>query len=446
MRTAVRRFGFRALTASATIVCLLAAVDSATAFTMDARRLGMGSVLMPRQSALVSANIAYQAVADRPDDRGRVIPLPLGLVQLASDFPTLDASSQSFDVLRITETILNPPFFLELNHPSSLDGDIGISIGRNAFAVDFADAQGLLPQDPIRTGAVYSPPIFGLGIRGAQSFVAPLLQAEGHLGMDDPLYDVVSHGAPLLPNSAYTLDADAASMVGTSFNVGWSGGGWGGTGGDGLYVGAFAKYILGFAFGEAQTKFGLATADTIFGDRDPLDVTFDAYTRYAPFGRIGNGVGLDAGVAYRIGAVDVGLGIRDIASNVWFGGTELEHSYLDQVTGEIVSENVLSGERYRWHLPTQTTLNIGWTGDATILAADLTTTRWATTAHMGAERRISMLALRGGLLTDERHHLQYACGMGVGFGSVWLDLGLQSHGFALTDERGWTLGTSLAIR
>ena len=425
---------------------LAATALPAGAFTIDARRLGMAGVLSPREGGLATANVAYYAVADRPGEQGYVVPVPLGLVQLATDFPTFDAQSESFDVLRITETILHPPFFLELKQPDPLNGDIAISIARNAFAVDFEDARELLPKEPIRAGTIYSPPILGLGIQGAQTFVAPLLEAEARVALDDPLYAVLSQGAPLVPNSTYHFVADAASLAGTAFHAGWSGGGWGRTGGDGVYVGAFAKYILGFGFGMADTRFGLATADTIFGDEDPLDVTFDAWTRYSPFGRIGNGFGIDAGVAYRTGAIDVGLGIRDVATNIWFGGTSLEHSYLDDTTGEIVSETVSTGESYRVRLPTQTTLNVSWTGRSSVLAADLTTSRWGTTTHFGGEQRVGWLALRAGLLTDERRRLQYAGGLGFGLSHVWLDVGLQSHGFALTRERGWTLGTSVAIR
>lgn len=445
MRTCARDTAL--LLAGGFTACVLASVaPPASAFTIDARRLGMGGAFTPRSRELATANVAYHAVADRPSDFGRVIPLPLGLVQLATDFPTFDAESESFDVLRITETILHPPFFLELTEPDPMDGDISISLARNAFAIDFDDARDLLPQEPIRAGTTFAPPLFGLGIRGAQTFVAPLLEAEARVALDDPLYAVLSQGAPLLPNSRYDFQANATSLAGTSFHAGWSGGGWGAPESDGVHVGAFAKYVMGFGFGTADTRVGLATADTIFGDEDPLDVLFDATTRYAPFGQIGNGIGFDAGVAYRAGALDVGVGVRDIATNVWFGKTTVEHSFIDDATGEIVSETVATDESFRLRLPMQTTVNLSWSGRATVLAADLTTSRWGTTTHFGAERRIGWLALRGGLLTDERHNLQYAGGLGLGLSQVWLDVGLQSHGYAFTEERGWTLGTSIGLR
>jgi len=416
------------------------------AFTIDARRMAMGSAVAPGGNDLAVANVAYQSMPARRSDRGFVVPIPLGLVQLASDFPTFDASDPTFDVLRITHLALNPPFFLELKEPEALNGDISIAIARNSMSIQSQDLQALLPQEPIRVGSVYSRPLFGLGLMGARTYFAPVMHLEGRMSLDDPLYGVLAHGQPLLPNSQYGVTADGATMAGSSFNVGYSEGGWGHTNGDGLYVGAYAKYILGFGFGAERAQFGLATADTIFGDQDPLDVTYEGWTRYSRFGHFGNGYGFDVGVAYRLGAVDLGLGVRDLGSNVRFGNTEVQHSYMDEATGDITSETLATGEAYTVRLPSQTTLNVAWTGQRTTLAADLTTSRWGTRVHAGAERRVGWVALRGGLLTDDRNELQYAGGVGLGLSHLWIDLGLQTHAFAVTGERGLTLGTSLAFR
>ncbi len=176
------------------------------------------------------------------------------------------------------------------------------------------------------------------------------------------------------------------------------------------------------------------------------DVGYDALTRVSRFGRFGNGFGFDAGVAWRRRGLDVGLGVRDLASQVHWTGTEVEHTYLDDVTGELQTETVATGENYTSRLPTQTALNAAWTGTTTTLAADVVTSRWGTSLHAGAERRIGPLALRAGMLTDSEWRLQYAWGAGVGAGHVWLDVGFQTHNRSITGERGLTLGTSLAIR
>jgi hypothetical protein len=98
------------------------------------------------------------------------------------------------------------------------------------------------------------------------------------------------------------------------------------------------------------------------------------------------------------------------------------------------------------NLPAQAVWNLSWTGRRTVLAADVTTSRWATLLHLGAERLVGPLAVRAGMRTDERQLLQYSGGVGLGLGPVWLDIALQTHGYAVTSERGLTLGTSLAWR
>jgi len=429
----------------AAVGLLVAGANDAAAFTTDARRVAMGGVQIPGGREMASANVAYQTMPARHGGHGAAIPLPLGLLQLATDFPTLDPNDPNFSAVRLANLAINPPFFMEMSEPSQLDGDIAISIARNSFAVDFQDAQRLLPQRPLDAGGVYSRPLVGLGLLGARTYLAPLALLEGHIAFDDAMYGVLAHGEPVLPNSTYEMSSDGQTMGGVGFNAGYSDGGWGRENGDGLYLGAYAKYLLGFAFARAESRFGLASGDTIFGDADPLDVDYDATTRYAPFGRMGHGVGFDTGVAYRTGAVDVGVGVRDLGSHVRWSSTEVEHNYYDEVTDQEVTETLPSSP-YTVRLPTTTTLNVAWSGTRTVLAADVTTNRWSTEFHAGAERRVGPLALRSGLLTDAEARVQYAWGLGLGLGAVWLDLGFQTHNRTLTGERGLTFGTSVALR
>jgi hypothetical protein len=431
------------------VAIVLCCPATAGAFTMDARRMAMGNALTPGAGEMSSANVAYQAMPPRPDGRGFVLPLPLGLVQFAADMPSFDPESKSFDVMRLANLALRPPFFLELSEPNALDGDISIRIARNEFAIDFQDAHDLLSQEPVHAGTLYSRPLVGLSLSGVRAHVAPWMEAEGRIAFDDALYGVVAGRQALLPNSEYGLAATGTAAGGASVNLGTTRGGWAAKDpqtGDGLYVGGFGKYLMGFGFGVAETRVGLATGDTIFGDANPLDINYDAMTRYANFGQMGNGFGLDLGLAYRRGAIDLGMGVRDLASQVTWSRTTLEHSYLDNATNEMVTERLAENSSYTLHLPTQTTCNVAWTGKRTVLAADVTTSRWATLLHAGAERLLGPVAVRGGLRTDERHMLQYSGGLGLGLGPVWLDLALQTHGFAVTSERGLTLGTSLALR
>jgi len=428
------------------VILLLCVAQVVEAFTTDARRLGMGNVQTVGSGELSSRNIAFQSMPGRSSQFGLVIPLPLGLVQLATDFPTLDAEDPEFSATRLVNLALNPPFFLELSHPSDLDGDISIFVARNAFSIDFEDAQRLLPQRPFEVGSVYSVPLFGVGIQGIHTSIGPMVVAEGNIAFDDPFYGVLARGEALRPNSSYSVGAAGETMTGSVLSFGYSRPVATDARGNGVYAGAAFKYMMGFWMGKADSRFTMATGDTIFGSGNPLDVGYEAMTRTSSFGSVGNGVGFDVGLGYRLGAVDFGIGLRDLGSQVTWGSTTLEHSTLDEATNEIVTETLEENRVYVQKIPTQTTFNVAWTGQSSTVAADLTTSRLNSHLHLGAERRLGLVALRGGLYTDNDAEVQFSWGAGVGFSRVWFDLGFQTHNQSITGERGLLMGTSIAIR
>ena len=431
---------------SVTLIVTMITAASAHAFATDARRLGMGNVQVIGSGELSSRNIAFQSMPGRNNSFGFVIPLPLGLVQLATDFPTLDPEDPDFSVTRLANLALNPPFFMELSHPSELDGDISIFVARNEFSILFEDAERLLPQRPIEMGTVYSVPLFGLGMQGVHTSVGPMIFVEGNVGFDDAFYGVLARGESLLPNSEYSVSASGETMNGSVLSFGYSKPIFADDRGNGLYAGAAFKYLLGFWMGKADTRFSMATSDTIFGSSDPLDVGYEARMRYSSFGSIGNGIGLDVGAGYRLGAVDFGIGLRDLGSQVHWGSTTLERATLDEQTNEVVTQTLETNSSYVQKIPMQSTFNVAWTGRSTLVSADLTTSRLNSSLHFGAERRLGPLAVRGGLHTDVNAEVQYSWGAGVGVSHLWFDLGFQTHNRTFTGERGLIMGSSIAIR
>jgi hypothetical protein len=126
--------------------------------------------------------------------------------------------------------------------------------------------------------------------------------------------------------------------------------------------------------------------------------------------------------------------------------TTVKRSTLDETTNEIVTETLEQDGSYVQKIPTQTTFNVAWTGRSTTVAADLTTSRLNSHLHLGAERRFGVLAVRGGLHTDDDAEVQFSWGAGVGVSRLWFDVGFQTHNQTFTGERGLLLGTSIAIR
>lgn len=438
----LRRSAARTWAAGVLAGCLCAA-GPAEAMTFDARQLAMGSAQTPGGRDLAGLNVAYASMPQRPDAHGFVVPVPLGLVDLALHFPTVDPDDPDFSALKLVNLSLNPPFFLELLEPEPLDGDISIYVARNEFSIEFEEAARLLPQKPFEIAAVSSPPVASLDLRGVRAYVGPLLYTRGEVALDDALHGVLTRGEALLPNSEYVTWAGGEAAGGLAFNVGYSRPIRVDERGNGLYAGAMMKYLLGLAMGSADSRFALATGDTIFGGSTPLQLDFTSLTRYS--NSVGNGVGFDFGVGYRRDAIDVGLGLRDVGTQIRWSRTTVEASYLDDATNDTVVETV-SGVGYTQKIPMQATLNVGWTRDALALVADVTSTKFATLLHLGAERRLGMLALRAGFLTDEETRLQYAWGAGLGLSRMWIDVGFQTHNRTFTGERGLLLGTSIAIR
>jgi hypothetical protein len=341
-RAAAREIGIVAASAAGLVLF----ATSALGLTYDARRLGMAGAQAPGSRELMSYNVAYQSMPVRRMGSGFVVPIPLGLAQLAADFPTLDPEDENFSAIRLANTALNPPFFLELGSPAEMDGDISIFVARNEFSIDFEDAQHLLPQTPLDVGTVWSPPVAALRVPPLRAYTGPFMLMEGELTFDDALHGVLAEGEPLLPNSSYPVRAGGESALGITMAFGASSRVTrGARAGDGLYAGAYMKYLLGFAMAMGESRFALTTGDTIFGSGNPLNVDYDAEYRYADFGSVGNGIGVDAGIGYRMGALDFGFGLRDIGTHIFWGKTTLERAFVNEATNQIETTVVERGTR-----------------------------------------------------------------------------------------------------
>ena len=68
-----------------------------------------------------------------------------------------------------------------------------------------------------------------------------------------------------------------------------------------------------------------------------------------------------------------------------------------------------------------------------------------TEVHVGVEQRVGFLALRGGVARDQRKRLELGVGAGLRLGPIGLDVGLATHSNSISNARGITMATSLAI-
>ncbi len=182
---------------------VLAFAGPAFAQSYDARRLGMGGIIVSEVSGSATQNVAYRAVP-RP---GRniagynAIPLPLGLIQYFADPPEFDPKNENFNVFEIANLIGHTPWTLQLVEPEELSSDIIIDVAQNGLAVDLGELQRLFPDESIRYGVSWQSPNFEFGTRNVFAGVRPQTDGRNTLDLDPALQDVLGEGAAVQPNA-----------------------------------------------------------------------------------------------------------------------------------------------------------------------------------------------------------------------------------------------------
>jgi hypothetical protein len=422
----------------------------AASVSLNARKMAMGGVNVPDPHRLQSENPAYSVVAER-DLRGEsfCLPIPLGLLALASDPPEFDPDKDGFDPLELGNLVANPPWHLELKEPDPLDGDVTLDLGAEHLRLYWEDAHVLVPEDPLDLGLRWDR--FGLGLSFRERElsrwrfqVTPYVDMLADAELDDALYGVLAGGDSLLPNSRYGMSADAKAAAGLSWKLiharrlapG---------GPNEFYVAVAPKLLTGFAMAKSELDFSAVTGEDMFAS-DSLDIEQDTYLRRTDGFSPGYGFALDLGLAMRRGPVDLGLGVRDIGAFISFPKTLLEHQYLQDTTdgnSESVTDTLEMDASYRYKIKALWTLNAGYSQPTWLVAGELRVRAWQTTMHLGGEYRWRAVALRAGLQRDTREKWQMSGGLGLRKGRAELSFALETHNRFLQDERGVALGMSV---
>jgi hypothetical protein len=178
-------------------------------------------------------------------------------------------------------------------------------------------------------------------------------------------------------------------------------------------------------------------------------------SRYSKFGNaMGKGVGGDIGAVWVSGPLELGLGVNDIGATLTWTDTRVDSiTYVDVIdTGSSVGiDDSLATFNLANHVETKTKLPVSYVANAaytignTTFGATIVNGGRGTTLHLGAEKRLGFFAVRGGLSRDTRKRMQFAWGGGLRLGPLGLDVGFFTHSSSLSDQRGITMATSLAI-
>lgn len=415
----------------------------------DARRVGMGGLSLQREGALARYNPAYRAAPPRGGMAGSpkaTIPLPLGLIQVVSDLPTLDPDDPAFNPVEVLDLVLNPPLFLELKAAPTPTNDVEFTIGKNELIVDLGEAQTLIPSDEFGMGGSSRLLDAGIGYKGFHFGVMGWLHNDVAFALGDTLRAFLKDAAPATTNTRYNILGDALAQAGLAPTLSYTGRVWGDST-RGLYLGAAIRYYLGATHGGGAGDFGFTTGDTIFTSNNPLTPDASVLVHYSRPGRaLGRGVGGDLGVVWVSGPLELGLGVNDIGAKLTWSDTRVELVTWDTTNNTTRSTLIADHVTRTTRLPVSYVANVALTlNDRATVGADLLDNGRGTILHVGVEQWFGPLAVRGGVARDQRKKMQFGAGVGIRFGSVGLDAGIATHSNSLSDKRGITLATSLSL-
>jgi len=446
------------LRAPAFLLLLLLAAP-ALAQVPEARRLGMGGVLLSEVSQSSSQNVAYRAVpTGTPGLAGYTsIPLPLGIIQVLSDPPELDSSNPNFNVFEIARLISVTPYTLQLIKPEELASDIHVDIAENSLTVNLGALQGLFPDRDLKYGNVFNTPNLEFGTRNIFAGVHPQGEARNTARFDPTLQAALGDAAPFTPNTVYGATDEVRAQAALAFSVGGAGAivpptgapdGDPRKGGTAFYAGVRAKYLQGVALWQAGGRAQFATGDTIFGSSTPTTIDYDADVRQTtdPGWNAGHGVGADVGVVAFVHKFEIGASVNDVGSTITWDRTNLDHYSYDETTNSNVRTNVERAAEYKSKFPLSGSLNVAYRTNGMTFAGTLDRTAneiWLPRA--GAEFWAGPTPLRAGMYLDSYQLLQFTAGSGIKFGKYGLDVALATHSRGLTTTRGLEMAASLAI-
>lgn len=434
--------------------------SAAGAQVTDARRLGMGGVLLSEVSTSSTQNVAYRAVPRGGGDSqssSRSIPIPLGLIQLLASHPEFDSSNPNFNAFEIAQLIARTPYTLQLIKPEELSSDVIVDVGQNSLAIDLGELQHMFPDRDLRFGTTFASPNLEFGTKNIFVGVRPQVEVKNTIRLDPTLQAALGDGAPFAPNTDYGVTDHARAQGAIAFSVGaalpvvppiGAPDGNPRKGGVAFYAGARAKYLRGVALWQADGHGEFATGDTIFGASTSLATDYDVdrrETRHPSF-NAGTGEAGDVGFVLFVHKLEIGLGVNDLGATIKWKKTDLDRYTYDSVTNTNVTTPVSQDEEYKTQFPVTGSFNLAYRLKHSTIAGTLDRTaneRWIPRA--GYEMWVGPTPLRGGVYIDSYKLLQFTAGSGVKFGKLGLDVALATQSRGLTTRRGVEMAASLAI-
>ena len=442
-------------------------LGSAFSLTLDARRVGMGGVFLNYHGDARLCNPAYLALP-KVDTPFR-IPVPLGLIQLAANFPALDPDDPDFDPVYITNLLLNPPIHLQLITPNftTTEANITVNISQDLLQLDLGDLQVYVPTEPIAPG-IFSLRSPRVGMRfGEWNFsVAPLLIGEGSVTLSDNMIATLAEAEAFEANTRYEVTADGNFAAMASINA--SHGRrlpYDLLGEDNpIFVGTTFKYLMGWAYIDTETEVAIITGDPVFDNDDPPDLEFTSIIRsshpeWGTYGPSGRGFGFDMGIMTIMDKMEFGIGIQDVWSRITWEA-EVERWRYNETYNEVRKKTLVPFEYHRQYIPRTFTFTVAYRNspvqlettsgeeykegskEGYIVASNIDIQGGNFGLNLGSEFFYRQFPIRLGIFTDSGK-MQMSFGCGIPIGPVNVDLGFATHNRNLSGAKGMFMATSL---
>jgi hypothetical protein len=373
--------------------------------------------------------------------------LPIGVIPVLNDPPAFNPTDPNFNVFRIANLVENPPWNLALTSPPVPSSDVTLDISQNSLTMNLGDLANVFPAGPVRAYGASNGPTMGFSIRRMFVALAPEVEFENDLRLNDALTGVLRNGEALAPNTHYAVTDHGRAQAAAALHVGMAlpvaSFGDPRHGGSALYAGARFKLLRGLAYGDADNIAAYDTGDTLFGSNG-LDLRYTGRFHDATPDGGGWGSGVDAGAVWTLGALEMGVAMDDIGTRIPWKLRETV-AYRDSASGDYKTQVVGENESFTSEIPATMVANAAWHAGRWLAAGDVRRNVIATTAHAGLERWLGPVGLRAGGALDANQRVQYSGGVGLQFGRLGLDLAVATHNRNLENRRALELGVGLEM-
>ena len=388
------------------MVCVLAGTSRpalAQNWSADARVIALGG-------EGGSQSLDTKIIDEQRDYRAIVV--PIGLIQVFSDFGKFDPGSAAFNPALAIEDLTNPVYYV-IGRDATNAGTSFVTDIRNAtLARNLSSYRGFVPASNLLAEGLTAPNWGGTiklrkdalgGFQGIYVGAGPYLSMHTDASIDPGLTNLLASPTPVtVPNAQYPITNTSQGQVALAVTAGyrgrfgWPAGAGSGSNRNGLYVAANYNYLHGFRYEDIGLKIQLDTDSTgliaLAQATSPIVINRRTATS-------GQGFALDLGVGAVVDGWEVGFGANGIANRItWNNMEQTSYSLGSLLSGNsnfIQTPRTLVGDA-RVELPVDYRGNVAYNADRWSVRAEGGEGFGGGSFHGGFEQRFHGFALRGG--------------------------------------------------